>query len=233
MKEAFLRIEKLVKGKVEGYDQWQEMPLSTDAVLIARPSIESDAIKPDIKIIGDDFISRVPVEISYSLSEKCYMLRDCGTTNGTLLNGELIESSRPYRLKDYDLIGLAKVQGEVRILLRFRLSHKTQPGWVSEEPLKAPTNKGLSVNLAARRVFIDGKEISLTRTEWKLFEFLHTNRGKVCTIDDITWEVWGPNGAATELVAKYIQRLRDKIELDRSKPRYIVTHSAGGYILEL
>ena len=52
--KAFIRIEKLVKGKVEGYEQWQEVTLGTDAVLIARPSGESDAIAPDIKIVGDD-----------------------------------------------------------------------------------------------------------------------------------------------------------------------------------
>jgi len=234
VKEAFLRIEKVAKGKVEGYEQWQEIPLGTDAVLIARPASEPDAIPPDIKVIGDDYVSRTPVEISYSLSDGSYLLRDCGTPNGTFLNGEPVEKDgRAYRLKDYDLIGLAKVQGEMRVIFRFRVSHRTQPAWVAGEPCKAPAKKGLSVNLAARRVFVDDKDIPLTRTEWKVFEILHVNRGKICTMDDITWEVWGPSGAAPELVAKYIQRLRDKLEPDRSKPRYIVTHSAGGYILEM
>ena len=51
---AFLRIENLVKGKVEGYDMWSEIPLDVNAVLIGRPSRDPDAIPPDIKIIGDD-----------------------------------------------------------------------------------------------------------------------------------------------------------------------------------
>ena len=234
MSDAFLRIEKLGKGKIEGYDQWEDIPLGTDVVIIARPGKEPDAIQPDINIIGDDYISRTPAEVYYSFSDNCYMLRDCGTTNGTFLNGELIEKDgRAYRLKDYDMIGLAKVQGDMRVLFRFRISHKTQPGWVSEEPWKPSATKGLSVNLAARRVFVDGKDVPLTRTEWKVFEVLHANRSRVCTMDDITWEVWGPSGAAPELIAKYIQRLRDKIEPDRSKSRYIMTHSTGGYMLEL
>ena len=234
MADAFLRIEKLLKGKIEGFNQWDEIPLGTDAMLISRPDKEPDAVVPDIKIVGDDYISRTPVEICYSLSDNCYMLRDYGSTNGTFLNGEPVEKDgRPYRLKDYDMVGLAKVHGEMRVVLRFRISHKTQPGWVGEEPWKPSATKGLSVSLAARRVFIDGKEIPLTRTEWKVFEVLHANRGKVCTIDDITWEVWGAGGAAPELVAKYIQRLRDRIEPDRPKPRYILTHSAGGYVLEI
>ena len=234
MNEAFLRIEKLTKGKLEGFEQWQEIPLGTDAVLIARPSREPDAVVPDIKIIGDDYVSRTPVQIHYSFTDKCYMLSDSGTMNGTFLNSEQIENDgHPYPLKDYDLIGLAKVQGEMRVLVRFRLSQKTQPGWLGDEASKPSSTKGLAVSPAARRVFVDGKEVPLTRTEWKLLQCLYTNRGKVCTMDEVTWDVWGPDGAFPELVSKYIQRLRDKIEPDRSKPRYIITHSAGGYLLQL
>lgn len=232
--KAFLRIEKMVKGKVEGYEQWEEIPLTTDAMLIARPSNEPDAIEPDVKVIGDDYISRQPVEIYYSFDDGCFMLRDHGTTNGTFLNDELVENDRrPYKLKDYDVIGLAKVKGEMRVLLRFRTSHQTQPGWLYEESGRPPRAQGLSVSTAARRVFVDGKEVPLTRTEWKVLEVLYVNRGKSATMDDITWEVWGPEGALPELVAKYIQRLRDKIEPDRAKPRYIITNPAGGYILQL
>ena len=235
MSEAFLRIEKLTKGKVEGYEAWQDIPLTKDsAVLIARPSKETDAIVPDIRIIGDDYISRKPVQIHYSYSDGCYMLSDCGTINGTFLNGESMESDgRPYRLRDHDLIALGKVAGEMRVLLRFRLSQQTQPASSVEGSWGPSDKKGLSVNIPARRVFVNGREVSLTRTEWKVFGCLHTNRGKVCTMDDLTWEVWGQDGATPELVAKYVQRLRDKIEPDRSKSRYILTSSAGGYILQV
>jgi hypothetical protein len=234
MNEAFLRVEKLTKGKVEGFEPWQKIPLGTDAVLIARPSSEADAIAPDIKIIGDDYISRTPVQIHYSVTDKCYKLSDLGTTNGTFLNGQQIDSDgEAHNLKDFDLIGLAKVQGEMRVLIRFRLGEKTQPPWIVDKTAGPSTTQGLSVNPEARRVYVDGKEVPLTRTEWKLLQFLHANRGKVCTMDEITWEVWGPDGAFPELVAKYIQRLRDKIEPDRSKPRYIMRHSAGGYMLQL
>lgn len=234
MSDAFLRIEKLTRGRVEGYELWEQIPLSRDTKIIARPSVEPNSIEPDVKIVGDDYISRTPVEINYSDVDGCYIIRDYGTTNGTFLNGELIEKDgRPYRLKDYDLIALAKVGGEMRVVFRFRLSHLTQPAWVSEDPWRPSAVKGLSVNTAAKKVFIDGHEIDLTRTEWKIFEVLYAERGKVCTIDDIAWDVWGTKGASAELVAKYIQRLRDRIEPDRSKPRYIITHSAGGYILEL
>jgi pSer/pThr/pTyr-binding forkhead associated (FHA) protein len=139
VKNAFLTIEKLAKGRIQGYEQWQQITLDKDAVLIGRPSDEPDAVSIHVKIIGDDYVSRKPVEIDYSSSDDCYLLRDHGTSNGTFLNGELVETDgRPYRLKDYDAIGLAKVHGEIRVLLRFRTSHKTQPGWVDEMSSRPP-----------------------------------------------------------------------------------------------
>ncbi len=211
---------------------WQEIPLRADTRIIARPSVGPSATKLHIRIVGGDYISRTPIEISYSHVDGCYMIRDYGTTNGTFRNGELIENDgRSYRLKDYDLIGLAKVRGQMRVVFRFGLSYQTQLAWVSEDPWKPSAVKGLSVNTAAKKVFMDAKEIILNRTKLKVFEVLYAQRSKVCTIDDIAWDMWGMEGASSELVAKYIQRLRDRIESDRAKPRYIVTHSFGGYIL--
>ena len=232
---AVLRIEKLSKGKVKGYDEWDEIPLSTDAALIGRPSKKPDAIPPDIMIVGNDYISRSQAEIFYSFSDGCFMVRDNGSLNGTFLNGELLEKDKHYPLKDRDLIGLAKVSGEIKVLFRFRTSEATSPPWVDEEPGKPPTKEGLFLNLRARRLFVNGKEIPLTRKEFKVLEVLYNNRGNACSIDDISWEVWGKEGASDELIAKYISRLREKIESEPSKPRYIVTVSGrqGCYRLDL
>jgi hypothetical protein len=232
---AFLRVEKLAKGKVEGHERWDEIPLDTDAVLIGRPSRKPDAIPPDIKILGDDYISRNQAEIYYSFSDGCFMLRDNGSLNGTFLNGEMLEKNKPYPLKDHDLIGFSKISGEMRVIFRFRASDATLPAWIEEKPVGPPEKQGLSINLAARRVFVAGKEIPLTRKEFKVIEVLYNNRGNACSIDDISWEVWGKEGASDELIAKYISRLREKIELEPSKPRYIVTVPGrqGCYRLDL
>jgi len=232
---SFLRVEKLVKGKVEGYEQWDEIPLSTDAMLIGRPSKKPDAIPPDIKILGDDYISRNHAEIYYSFSDGCFMLRDNGSLNGTFLNGEMIEKNKAYPIKDHDLIGFSKISGEMRVILRFRTSYSTLPPWVEEKPSRPPEKQGFSINIAARRVFVDGKEVPLTKKEFKVIEVLYNNRGNACSIDDISWEVWGNEGAGDELIAKYISRLREKIELEPSKPCYIVTVPGrhGCYRLDL
>jgi len=232
---AFLRVEKLEKGKIEGYEQWDEIPLSTDAVLIGRPSKKPDAIPPDINILGDDYISRNQAEIYYSFSDGCFILRDNGSLNGTFLNGKMIETNKPYPIKDHDLIGFSKISGEMRLILRFRASYSTLPPWVEEKPVGPPGKEGLFLNLAARRVYAAGKEIPLTGKEFKVIEVLHNNKGNACSIDDISWEVWGKEGASDELIAKYISRLREKIEPEPSKPRYIVTVPGrhGCYRLDL
>ena len=125
--KAILRIEKLSRGKVKGYDVWDEIPLSTGPVRIGRPSREPDAIPPDIMIVGNDYISRSQAEISYSSDEGCFFIHDNGSRNGTFLNGELLEKNKPYPLKDHDLIGFARISGEIKVLFRFRTSEVTSP----------------------------------------------------------------------------------------------------------
>jgi len=232
---ASLRVEKLAKGKVEGYEQWDEIPLGTDVVLIGRAGKKPDAIPPDIKILGDDYISRNQAEIYYGFSDGCFMLRDNSSLNGTFLNGEMLEKNKPYPLKDHDLIGFSKISGEMRVIFRFRASDATLPPWVEEKPVGPPEKQGLAIHLAARRVFVAGKEIPLTRKEFKVIEVLYNNRGNACSLDDISWEVWGKQGASDELIAKYISRLREKIEPEPSKPRYVITVPGrhGCYRLDL
>ena len=220
---AYLRLEKLAKGKVEGPEKWDVIPLSTDSMLIGRPSKDPDVTPPDIKIIGDDYVSRNQAKIYYSFSDGCFMLRDTESLNGTFINGEQLEKNRPYPLKDNDIIGLAKIAGEIRVTFRFRDSEETLPPWAEEEPGRSPPEEGLFINFQAKKVFVNRKEIFLSNMELKTMEVLYRNRGDACSYDDIAWEVWGPDGASDELVAQYIRRLRERIEADPSNPRYIIT----------
>jgi pSer/pThr/pTyr-binding forkhead associated (FHA) protein len=234
--KAFLRIEKLTTGKVEDYELWQEIPLSDHASLIGRSSKSPNAILPDIKIVGDDYITRGEhAEIFFSFKDGCYMVRDTRSQNDTFLNGQTLEKGKPYPLKDRDVIGLAKIKGEIRVTFRFRLNDKTAPPWSEEEPGRSPPQQGLHINLAAKKVFVNGQQVSLTRTELKLLEVLYENQGNACSIDDIAYEVWGKEGASDELVAQHIRRLREKIENDASKPVYIITVPGkhGCYRLDL
>jgi hypothetical protein len=223
--KAFLIVEKLTKGKIEGCELWAEIPLSTGTVVLGRPGKSQDVVIPDIKIIGDDYITRGQhVEIFFSSDKDCYMIRDNHSRNDTFLNGQILEKGSAYPLKSRDLIGLAKIGGETRVDFRFKLydEDRTLPAWADEQGNR-PSKKGLYINPATKLVSVDGREITLTKTELKLLELLYENKGKACNIDDIAWEIWGKQGAANELVSQHIHRLREKIEPDPASPRYIVT----------
>jgi len=90
--------------------------------------------------------------------------------------------------------------------------------------------KDLEINFAERRVILEGKEISLSATEFKLLYELATHSGLVLTFDQILQRVWGAEYAGeTELVRSFIRNLRRKLNDDAKQPRYILTERQIGY----
>lgn len=222
--KAFLKIEKLTESKIEGYSDFGEIPLSNKTMYIGRSGKQNKSNDPDIRIIGDHYISRLQARIDYNAKDDCFHICDVGSLNGTYINGQLLEHNKQYRLKDYDVIGLAKVSGEMRANFRFvQTTEQTLPSWIAHDDRKASRKTGLCINIASRRVFVDNTEITLTGREFKVIEFLYNNRNLACSTDDISWEVWGKEGASDELVAKYISLIRRKIEKDPSHPRFLIT----------
>lgn len=82
----------------------------------------------------------------------------------------------------------------------------------------------------AWRVYVGNKEIKLTNKEFELLMFLAANPNIVFTKDRLFERLWGMDAmgdVATVIV--HINRLRDKIERDSSKPCYIETIWGAGY----
>jgi DNA-binding response OmpR family regulator len=72
----------------------------------------------------------------------------------------------------------------------------------------------------------------LTPTESKLLHLLAINANNVCTANQIVSHIWGfGNDGDTGLIKAHIRHLRQKIELDPSKPTYILTVPSLGYTL--
>ena len=89
---------------------------------------------------------------------------------------------------------------------------------------------GLTIDLAAHAVFLDGAEVRLTPTEFSLLRVLVLNRGLLITHRQLLTEVWGPQYAdATPVLRTHIANLRSKLgPLDRAR-RLIRTDSGIGY----
>ena len=76
----------------------------------------------------------------------------------------------------------------------------------------------------------DGKEIELKNKEYKLLLFLMLNVDLVFDRETLYEKVWGLDALGDNAtVAVHINRLREKIEKDPAKPRYIETVWGAGY----
>ena len=88
----------------------------------------------------------------------------------------------------------------------------------------------LKLDCESRRVFSKDREINLTAKEFDLLELLAHNPNKVYSREDLLNLVWGyeyPGDART--VDVHIRRLREKIEVNPSDPKYVYTKWGVGY----
>lgn len=86
------------------------------------------------------------------------------------------------------------------------------------------------VDLARHVVTRDEGEIHLTQLEFRLLAALLVNAGKVMTNRHLMREVWGSHNADQEhYVRIYMRRLRQKLEHDPTRPRFLLTETGVGY----
>jgi two-component system KDP operon response regulator KdpE len=91
----------------------------------------------------------------------------------------------------------------------------------------------LEIDLARHRVFREGEEVHLTRTEFSLLRELATHRNKVLTHQQLLSAVWGDEYLNDQdYLRAYVRYLRRKLEPTPSDPRMITTVQGVGYMLE-
>lgn len=88
----------------------------------------------------------------------------------------------------------------------------------------------LVVDRERHRATLGAVALDLTPTEFALLTLLMSEAGKVLPHKMILQRVWGPEyGQETEYLRVYIGRLRQKIEPDPGRPRYLLTERGVGY----
>lgn len=91
----------------------------------------------------------------------------------------------------------------------------------------------ISINLETHEVFKEGDEIKLTPTEFDILVLLGGNRGKVFSIENIYSSVWKQDFMQSDnTVMVHIRKVREKIEEDPRKPKYIKTVWGVGYKID-
>lgn len=90
--------------------------------------------------------------------------------------------------------------------------------------------RGLEVQKDSRRVFVNGKEVTMAHKEFDLLLFLLQNANRVFGKEELFERIWGMDALGdASTVTVHIARIREKIEENPSKPQYIGTVWGSGY----
>ena len=90
----------------------------------------------------------------------------------------------------------------------------------------------LTVDLAYRRVLLDGIEVALTRKEYAVLAQLARHPGRVITQQQLLKDIWGPTHTEdSHYLRIVVGHLRQKLADDPTQPRFIVTEAGVGYRL--
>ena len=88
----------------------------------------------------------------------------------------------------------------------------------------------LTVDFDRREVLVEGEQVKLRPTEYRLLYHLLQNQGRTLSHEQLLSKVWGPEYVDdNQLLRLYITYLRQKIEPDLSNPRYIFNERGYGY----
>ncbi|NLU51640.1 MAG: response regulator transcription factor [Clostridiaceae bacterium] len=114
--------------------------------------------------------------------------------------------------------------------LIFRIMAILRRSYKGENPLIKLQNCEIDFDRA--EVIKNGEHIPLTAKEYDILTVLYRNAGRIVTIDSLCEAAWGDNpfGYENSLMA-HIRRIREKIELNPSRPVSLVTVKGLGYKL--
>ncbi|WP_054028274.1 response regulator transcription factor [Bacillus sp. FJAT-28004] len=94
--------------------------------------------------------------------------------------------------------------------------------------------RGLQIDSASRRVYVNEQEVQFTTKEFDLLSFLALNPNHVFSKQELFEQLWGMDSLGEiATVTVHIRRLREKIEADPSNPQYIETIWGAGYRLTI
>jgi two-component system, OmpR family, KDP operon response regulator KdpE len=120
--------------------------------------------------------------------------------------------------------GMAEFLARVRAALRRHTQDRpTDPVF---------TVGGLKLDMARRRLTVDGVEVRLSPKQYRLLNVLAQHAGKVLTHHHLLKEIWGPAHLNdVHYLRIFVRKLRNRIEKDPARPRFLLTELGVGYRL--
>jgi len=126
--------------------------------------------------------------------------------------------------------GPAELLARIRAAVR-RAAHP--PANIGSEAQRSDTairTGAFVIDLAAKKVSRGPVEVRLTPTEWAILEILVRQRGALVTQRQLLAQVWGPGfHAQTNYLRVHLAHLRQKLEPEPARPRYLITGPGMGY----
>jgi two-component system KDP operon response regulator KdpE len=127
---------------------------------------------------------------------------------------------------------LSKPVGNRELLARVKavLRRAEKPSSKNERKKVIFTNDYLTIDVAERKVIVNGERLKLTPREFRLLALLVENADRILSHQQVLENVWGWEYIDdVDYVRIYVSHLRQKIEPDPSQPRYILTEPGVGY----
>lgn len=117
--------------------------------------------------------------------------------------------------------GANELLARVRVALRNVGLIEATPVFKSDE---------LEVDLSQKKVFVAGKEVKLTATEYEVLSRLVRDHGKVISQTQLLKQIWGKIADdQSHYLRIYVNQIRKKIEKNPSEPKHLLTEPGVGY----
>jgi pSer/pThr/pTyr-binding forkhead associated (FHA) protein len=219
----------LIVKKSDTEDNGKIFALNKASTFIGRRTLQ---YTPDIEL-NSEVISRRHVEIVQKDNE--FLIRDLGSTNGTMLDDDLILPGKLYELKHNSKIGLGIEDDSACIILQFKETEGTNIIGPKKSSGASAKVSWLKIDEAKKEAMVEGKQARLSKKEYDLILYLYSNTGNICSRDEIIKAVWpeskDPGAISDATIDQLIHRLREKVEPEPSQPVRIVSKKAFGYML--
>lgn len=207
-----------------------------------RFSLEQDGMEVDCAYDGEEAL-RLATENTYDMIlldimlprmdgfEVCQQIREFSSVPVVMLTAKGDDMDKilglEYGADDYITkpFNILEVKARIKAIMR-----RTSPNARKEENSRIVENGDLRLDCESRCLFILGKEINVTAREFDLLAILVLNPNKVYSREKLLNLVWGseyPGDVRT--VDVHVRRLREKIEVSPSDPKYVHTKWGVGY----
>lgn len=120
-----------------------------------------------------------------------------------------------------------------RVAAQLRRYH-TWGGSAPKADSKQLVNGGVVLDKQTKKAIVDGAEVKLTATEYRILELFMEHPGQVFSAEKIYERVWKElaTGAVENTVMVHIRHIREKLEIDPKNPKYVKVVWGIGYKME-